>query len=99
MRVSNPLYTERIIIRAILPIPMPTALMSEIMFITLCDFFANRYLPAMKNGKRKAGLQLFFQQFIYVFNIIERRVLEKYQFRNNSQLFCYQSAQIASDGF
>ena len=60
MRVSNPLYTERIIISAILPIPIPVALMSEMILITLCDFFANRYLLAMKNGKRKAVYNYFF---------------------------------------
>ena len=49
MSESNPLYTERIIIRAAVPIAIPIALIAEMMFITLCDFLAKRYLPAM-NG-------------------------------------------------
>ena len=48
---SNPLYTDRIMIRAAVPMAMPMALIAEIMLITLCDFFANRYLPAMNQGK------------------------------------------------
>jgi hypothetical protein len=47
MELSKPLYTERIRIRAMLPIAIPAALMMEIMFITLCFFLANRYLRAI----------------------------------------------------
>ena len=41
---------------AAVPIAMPMALIAEIMFITLCDFLAKRYLFAM-NG---ASLIYFF---------------------------------------
>ena len=34
---------------AAVPIAIPIALIAEMMLITLCDFFAIRYLPAM-NG-------------------------------------------------
>ena len=37
--------------KAAVPIAMPIALIAEMMLITLCDFFANRYLPAMKSGR------------------------------------------------
>ena len=47
MELSKPLYTERIRIRAMLPMAMPAALIMEIMFITLWLFFANRYLRAI----------------------------------------------------
>ena len=49
MELSKPLYTERIMTRAILPMAIPAALIAEIMFITLCVFFANRYLKAIWN--------------------------------------------------
>ena len=49
MELSKPLYTERIRIRAMLPMAIPAALITDIMFITLCVFFANRYLKAMWN--------------------------------------------------
>ena len=32
---------------AAVPMAIPMALIAEIMFITLCDFLANRYLRAM----------------------------------------------------
>jgi len=41
-RLSNPLNTDRITIRAMVPVATPTTEMAEIMFITLCDFFASR---------------------------------------------------------
>ena len=37
--------------RAAVPMAMPMALIAEMMLITLCDFFAKRYLPAMKSGR------------------------------------------------
>ena len=51
MRASNPLYIDSTMTRAAVPMAMPTALIAEIMFITLWDFFANRYRLAKKNGR------------------------------------------------
>ena len=50
MSESNPLYTDRMMMRAAVPIAIPIALIAEIMLITLCDFFAIRYLPAMNDA-------------------------------------------------
>jgi hypothetical protein len=47
MELSKPLYTERISTRAMLPMAIPAALIMDIMFITLWDFFAKRYLRAI----------------------------------------------------
>ena len=49
MSESNPLYTDIIMMSAAVPTAMPIALIAEMMLITLCDFLAKRYLPAM-NG-------------------------------------------------
>ena len=38
-------------IRAAVPTAIPMQLIAEMMLITLWDFFANRYLPAMNNGR------------------------------------------------
>ena len=50
MSESNPLYTESIMIRAAVPTAIPIALIAEIILITLCDFLAKRYLPAMNEA-------------------------------------------------
>ena len=55
---------------------MPTALIAEIMFMTLCDFFAKRYLTANLSGRFIAFSYfslygLFFQEFINVLRVVE----------------------------
>lgn len=67
-------------ISAAVPIAMPMALIADIRLITLCDFFAKRYLRAMKSGKCK---ELFFQKFINMLGIVEGSVKEKCDFRYN----------------
>jgi len=44
---SRPLNTERIIIRAIVPVATPATDTEEMIFIAFLDFFAKRYLFAM----------------------------------------------------
>ena len=46
--------------RAAVPIAMPVALIAEMMFITLCDFLAKRYLPAMNVASLIFVIERFF---------------------------------------
>src|SRR5690606_5513765 len=50
MSSSNPLKTDKIIIKAALPTNTPSVLMPDIMFIALTDFFENKYLLAINKG-------------------------------------------------
>ena len=43
-----------------MPIAMPMALIAEIMLITLCDFLAKRYLPAMNGASLIFVIERFF---------------------------------------
>ena len=44
--------------RAAVPIAMPMALIAEIILITLCDFLAKRYLPAMNGANLMTVIRL-----------------------------------------
>lgn len=112
MSESNPLYTDRIIIRAAVPIAMPMALIAEIMLITLCDFLAKRYLPAMNGASLichffrvrfsdfvdlgLVGKSLLLQQFLYMLHIVEGTVKVERNFRNNAELLADLSAKLAA---
>ena len=50
-RASKPLKTERTTISAIVPTATPKMEIAEIRLMVFCDFFASKYLLAMKNGK------------------------------------------------
>jgi hypothetical protein len=51
IKLSNPLKTDNIMIRAIVPTVTPASDMPEITFMALCDFLAKKYLLAMKKEK------------------------------------------------
>jgi hypothetical protein len=50
-RASKPLNTESTTISAMVPTATPNTVIAEIRLMVFCDFFANRYLLAMKKGK------------------------------------------------
>ena len=72
------------IISAAVPMAIPAELIAEITFMTLWDFFANRYLRAMNNPVSK----LFFKQFFYMSGIVQCRVQKKVKFGHDSELGC-----------
>ena len=63
---------------------MPAALIAEMMFITLCDFFAKRYRTA--NLMTRFIAQLFLQQFIDMLGVVECRIKEEHKLRHDPQL-------------
>ena len=93
MSESNPLYTDNIIISAAVPIAIPIALIAEIMLITLCDFFAKRYLPAM-NGASFTSLLL--QKFFDMLYIIKRTVEVEHDLRYNAKLLSDLASKLAA---
>ena len=105
MSESNPLYTDNIMMRAAVPIAMPAALIAEMMLITLCDFFAIRYLPAMNDanlisctslrGPTDRG-NLLLQKFLDMLHIVKRAVEIEDDLRNDAQLLAHLAAELAS---
>ena len=79
MSESKPLYMDMIIMSAAVPTAMPTALIAEIMFITLCDFLATRRFISARS--------LFLQKLLDVFHIVEGTVEEEIDFGYYPELF------------
>ena len=52
-------------IREAVPIAIPIALIIEIIFMILCDFFAKRYLLAMKRGSDNVMTLEGYQFFLH----------------------------------
>ena len=92
-------------ISAAVPIAMPMALIAEMMLITLCDFFAIRYLPAMNGanfisptslrGPEDRG-NLFLQEFFDMLHIIKRAVEVENDLRHDAQLLSHLRAKLAA---
>ena len=76
---------------AAVPIAMPIALIDEMMLITLCDFLAKRYLPAINGASLILVIpdligNLFLQQFLNMLHVVKRTVEVECYFRNNTEL-------------
>ena len=90
-RSWKPLNTERVTTSAIVATATPITEMLLITLMTCVDFFENKYLLAMKNGKFIfSPLHLFisslFQQLINPIDIVEAVVDEEAQFGYDAQL-------------
>ena len=70
---------------------MPIALIAEMMLITLCDFLAKRYLPAMNGASLILVIpdligNLFLQQFLNMLHVVKRTVKVECNLRNDAEL-------------